>query len=199
MAYAKKTWTLDDSITDVALNNIETGVDTAHDVLDATGTPASLSAATTNAIGTATAKAKADHTHSVLANGTPSTQAIGDAASVGTSSHLARADHKHAMPTFGSGATNVVAGNRLRGGVYNNSTTTNSVGTTPVLFDQPFPSVPVVAISHSITPWLDMDKYQVEVVEITTTGFKIRHILLQSASATRPITFTVNWIAMTNP
>ena len=199
MAYAKKTWALDDPITDVALNNIETGVDTAHDVLDATGTPASLSATTTNAIGTATAKAKANHTHAISSNVTPTPLAIGGAASVGTSSHLARADHKHAMPTFGSGATNVVAGNRLRGGVYSINTSSQSDGDVPILFDQPFPSVPVVAISHSLTPWVDLAKYEVEVVDITTTGFTIRRRLRQSATATEAITFTVNWIAMTNP
>lgn len=192
MSYAKKTWALDDPITDVALNNIESGVDAAHDALDATGTPAGLSATTTNAIGTATAKAKADHTHQVLANGTPSTQAIGDAALVGTSAALARADHKHAMPSFGGGATNVVSGNTMRCG----RVAVAKRWFTPinVSFGMTFPTTPEVVA----TPlWGSEVDAVLRVQSITTTGFAVVPYSADPSANNVDIGFT--WIAMVNP
>jgi hypothetical protein len=179
MAYAKKTWALDDPITDVALNNIETGVDAAHDVLDATGTPTGLSAATANAIGTATAKAKADHTHTILANGTPSTQTMGDTAVVGTSAALARADHKHAMPPFAKCGTGIYT-------VYGNQVTANTVN-----FSYTFPSTPVVVVTETDG---DGDNRITRVYDITTTGFKVGGV-----GSGINYTINFNWIAMINP
>jgi len=187
MAYAKKTWALDDPITDVALNNIETGVDTAHDVLDATGTPTGLSAATANAIGTATAKAKADHTHTILANGTPSTQAMGDTAVVGTSAHLARADHKHAMPAFGYGATNVLKGSLIQAGNVGNASRAQNTRIA-VTFPRAFASAPRVVVSLNE----NCDDVTILVGNITTTGFTVRNPYQAGVVG-------FNWIAVLDP
>lgn len=193
MSYAKKTWTLVDPITDVALNNIESGVDTAHDVLDATGTPIGLSAATTNAIGTATAKAKADHTHQVLANVTPSTQAIGDTALVGTSAALARADHKHAMPSFGRNANQVVAGNHIRcGSVSGNTVSQGTEYTMP--FGHTFPVAPVVVTTLRVGANVNVI---VRILSTTTTHFT--YSVSNAGGGTGTVVANFNWIAMVNP
>lgn len=95
MAYTRKTWKLEDPITDVALNNIEEGVAAAHVVLDAEATPTALDANSISAIGVSEGRAKADHVHGIAANGTPATlDALQDMA-IGTSNHLARSDHVH--------------------------------------------------------------------------------------------------------
>jgi hypothetical protein len=61
-----------------------------------------LTVSSTQATGTSTAPALADHVHAMPGSGTPGASAVGDTAAAGTATTVALSDHRHSREAFGT-------------------------------------------------------------------------------------------------